>query len=900
MATAPIAWGKYDAATGRRLSLVAHSLDVAAVVEALLALPTWSRRFTTLAGCSLDPVTGERLTLLAFLHDVGKAGAGFYSKVLADEPRLRWKERTGAGPNQFGHTRVVAALCGLDARYAAHRDALGIEQVLSWGGEDIDAQEAVTELWLASVSHHGEPISADDMRKESSVPFPTWTAPVDGYVPLEGLRELGATARRLWPGALTGDPAPWKPAQALIHAYAGLVSLADWIASNVDFFPYDLGPQDATRWPHARRAAAATLRAMRLDVEAARASLRTRRPSFREVFGFDANRMQLETAAAPLRSPLVLEAETGGGKTEAALWRFKALFEAGEVDSLCFLLPTRVAATGIGERIDGFVRKLFPDPTERPNTVLAVPGYLRANGATGERLAPFDTQWPDDGRGKAIYWAAENSKRYFAAAAAAATIDQFLLSTMQTRHAHLRGSVLLRSFVVVDEVHASDPYMRTLLKAALQRHLAAGGHALLLSATLALDLRDEFLGIAAPRRSLGFGRGLTLEPEVGDSGPRDYPRLSAPAFARKLPPPERRKLVEHRVLPQMHDPQAVAGLAAEAALAGARVLVLRNTVRQAVATQLALETLLGPNHPALFRCRGIVALHHGRYALPDRQALDAAVGVAFGKGAAQAQAPVVLCATQTVEISVDCDADLLITDLAPMDVLLQRIGRLHRHAARDPFRPAGCRGPRCVVLAPPGLDMAALFDAKNRRGLGLGPRSAYPDLVCLQATLQALLDNTRFPALSIPEDNRELVERSVGRPTLRRLAETQGDPWLSHWRTLAGERSAMAADADYKTIDWLKPWREAVPGELSTEARTRLGLDGVDIELPADLISAFGHPVPQLTLPAWMLPALPEDTGIPQATQFVCSAQEFSFAIGPRHYRYDRYGLAQAGSHPDG
>jgi CRISPR-associated endonuclease/helicase Cas3 len=76
-------------------------------------------------------------------------------------------------------------------------------------------------------------------------------------------------------------------------------------------------------------------------------------------------------------------------------------------------------------------------------------------------------QWPDRDVGDPIFWAAENSKRYFAAAAAAATIDQFLLSTLQTKHAHLRTSVLLRSLVVVDEVHASDPNMRTLLAASV-------------------------------------------------------------------------------------------------------------------------------------------------------------------------------------------------------------------------------------------------------------------------------------------------------------------------------------------------------------------------------------------------------------------------------------------------
>lgn len=892
-------WGKLDAATGRRLSLIAHCLDVASVVEALLALPTWRRRFTTLAGHSLDALTVERMTLLAFLHDAGKAGAGFFSKALEGDARRRWKAQTQASEVQFGHVRAVAAFCGTDVQYKRHREALGIERILDWGGQDHAARDAVMELWLASVSHHGEPISAQAMAQQSSNPFPTWTMAIDGYDPLHGLQRLGEVVRTLWPGALTEKLPPWTPSQGLIHAFAGLVSLADWIASNVDFFAYDLGPQDHRRWTDSRRVAAHTLRAMRLDVERARTSLRTRRPHFKDVFGFDPNAMQLDTACAPLPSPLILEAETGGGKTEAALWRFKTLFEAGEVDSLCFLLPTRVAATGIGQRIERFFQSLFPDPADRPNTVLAVPGYLRANGETGIWLAPFETQWPDGGTGKAVYWAAENSKRYFAAAAAAATIDQFLLSTLQTRHAHLRGCVLLRSLVVVDEVHASDPYMRTLLKAALKRHLAAGGHALLLSATLALDLRDELLGAGARRTLAAFGgpRSSAAEPAAGDSHPLDYPRLSAPAFARRLPQPLRCKVVEHRVLPLLGDPVAVASIAADALRNGARVLVLRNTVRQAVATQRALESLLGPEHPALFRCRGVVALHHGRYALPDRQLLDAEVAAAFGKEAAHNRTPVVLCATQTVEISVDCDADLLITDLAPMDVLLQRMGRLHRHPDRDLFRPPTCRVPRCIVLAPTALDLAPLFDAKQRRGLGLGPYSAYPDLVCLQATLHTLLDGA-FPVLKIPQDNRELVERAVGRPALQRLAEQLGDPWLRHWSELTGKRSATTMEAHHRIIDWLKPWREAEPGELSTDARTRLGLDGIDIDLLTGLRSPFGAPLQQITLPAWMLPPAVQGNGVPLASDFWQDANGFSFSIAEQRYQYSRFGLAKATDAP--
>ena len=290
-------------------------------------------------------------------------------------------------------------------------------------------------------------------------------------------------------------------------------------------------------------------------------------------------------------------------------------------------------------------------------------GYLHANAADGKRLAPFSVLWPDE-QAKPLFWAAEHSKRYFAAAVAAATIDQFLLSTLQTRHAHLRGAVLLRSLVVVDEVHASDAYMRTLLTKALQRHQAAGGHALLLSATLTQDARDALLRTATapqPARKR-FGAPPAT---AATSARHEYPLISAPGHGQPCAPGPHHKHIHPQLQPWMREPAAVAQCAAQALAEGARVLVLRNTVKQAVATQRALEALLGEDHPALFRCQGVVSLHHGRYALPDRQALDAAVGAQFGKGAAKVREPLVLCATQTVEISVDCDADFMITDLAP-------------------------------------------------------------------------------------------------------------------------------------------------------------------------------------------------------------------------------------------
>ena len=254
--------------------------------------------------------------------------------------------------------------------------------------------------------------------------------------------------------------------------------------------------------------------------------------------------------------------------------------------------------------------------------------------------AAFEVLWPDvDDEPRPLYWAAENSKRYFAAASAAGTIDQFLLSTLQTKHSHVRGTALPRALVVVDEVHASDPYMRVLPAMALQRHQAAGGHGMLLSALLTSDARAQLLATAPqPKPRLRGQRAAWAEEraaaDASPAAPAPYPLLSAPQWQQAFEQPPWQKQISLQTLPLMRDAEAVAALAVQAVHAGARVLVLRNTVRQAVATQRALEQLLGTAHPALFRCQQVGTLHHGCFAFVDRQALDEAMTSQFGTAAA--------------------------------------------------------------------------------------------------------------------------------------------------------------------------------------------------------------------------------------------------------------------------
>jgi CRISPR-associated endonuclease/helicase Cas3 len=463
-------------------------------------------------------------------------------------------------------------------------------------------------------------------------------------------------------------------------------------------------------------------------------------------------------------------------------------------------------------------------------------------------------------------WAAEHPKRYLSASLAVGTVDQCLLSALMTDHAHLRATTLLRSLLVVDEVHASDAYMTTLLREVLRFHRASGGHALLMSATLGSTARDLFL------------RGTPCTPYAVARG-EAYPRITydAPHAAhtpRRLDA-GRSKTVHVETHDALDEPVRVARLAADAAAQGARVLVLRNTVSACVETLLALEAIADP--AVLFRVRGYSVPHHARYARADREALDLALSAQLGKNSPGGPRAVV--ATQTVQQSLDLDADLLLTDLCPMDVLLQRIGRLHRH---ERARPRGFETARCVVLRPP----QALRDllgrdgkARGRHGFGM----VYEDLRVLVATLGMI---TARPTWRLPEHNRELVEAATHPEALRTAVPDDDALWHLHARSVLAGVLVERQLARSNVVDREVRFGEQVFGEL--QARTRLGAYDRIAELPEPCQTPLGSRVSRLNVPAWMARGVDEETTVDELTR---APEGFAFRFGERRYCYDRLGL---------
>ena len=877
-------WGKSDRQDHQRIHLLEHHLaDVAACFEALLKQPTIRKRLARAGGLSdLDETTAARLCVLVALHDIGKVNIGFQTQIWRTEDLPPNRRR----PPRIGHVSdLVPILEEKDTETADwFFDALGVPEIMGWDNDD---GVTASGLLFAALSHHGSPLNRSDKREANPV---AWR-PFGGLNPRQCVKRIVRLVREWFPAAYAPAGAPLPSAPAFQHMFLGLCTLADWLGSDERFFEFC----DRSRDDYivlARERARRAVSAIGLDLEAQRRAL-PKLPAFAVLFDIDGlpNTMQQAVADLPLDEPLVvIESETGSGKTEAALWRFALMYEAGLVDGLYFALPTRSAATQIHGRVTRCIDAMFPDGYT-PEPVLAVPGYLRAGGATGKRLPHYEVWWDDQHNAADPLirrrWAAESAKRYLAAQVAVGTIDQAMMAALMVRHAHMRAACLARNLLVIDEVHASDPYMRVILERLLDAHIGAGGYACLMSATLGSVVRQR---LSSPNR---FAAGDNIS--LNDAMTAHYPAITTRGAKREkvvaVGESGRSKTLKVGTLALMEEFAAVANRAMQAARAGAKVLIIRNTVAYAVQTQQALEERAAPaEQRLLFAVDGVLTLHHGRFAPADRRRLDAAVEEQIGKE--RGLGGRIIVGTQTLEQSLDIDADLLITDLCPMDVLLQRIGRLHRHQRAD--RPEHYRSPTCLVLTPADADLSPWLSRRQDTN-GLGPQGfVYEDLRILEATnrLIAQYAANHTPWI-IPRMNRELVERSTHPQALKTITEEMGEAWRQHSIEIEGALIADNLTARQVIIrrdsSFYVDNRDVIFPDVETRIRTRLGNEGVEISLEPEAPSPFAADcaISRIVIPGHMARGLTGEEPVP----WTGGDGAFEFSLGDRHFRYDRLGL---------
>ena len=379
---------------------------------------------------------------------------------------------------------------------------------------------------------------------------------------------------------------------------------------------------------------------------------------------------------------LIVEAPMGEGKTEAALLAVEALAARSGADGCFVALPTRATTDAMFGRVLGWMRAI-PD-LAAGSSVLLAHGTASLNDeyrGLMRRGRVSDVGECGDEVGIAHHWL-RGRKKGPLAQFVIGTVDQVLVAGLKSRHLMLRHLALAGKVVVIDEVHAYDVYMSRYLDRVLHWLGAYGTPVVLLSATLPARRRAELL------RAYESGRSEPQAP-VGETDA--YPVVSATGLAPRAVaasgsprPVVLEQLTED---PDLDDLDALVAALRAGLAGGGCAVVIRNTVRRVQSTADRLVAEFGDEH---------VTVTHSRFLACDRARLDSDLLRRFGPPGHGTRRPElhIVVASQVVEQSLDVDFDLMITDLAPVDLVLQRMGRLHRHTRP---RPPGLERPRCVL-----------------------------------------------------------------------------------------------------------------------------------------------------------------------------------------------------------
>jgi CRISPR-associated endonuclease/helicase Cas3 len=757
------------------ISVRDHCLNVGCVAEVLRnALPT-----------SLQNMLRPGAATLAALHDAGKITVGFQAKcdrwlivqALSDRSmKENWKQTS-----ESNHGKVSAWVLRtwLKGR---------------WPKADLD------KLVHVIGAHHGALFGA----KLFSKPLNEKGTDITDNVRQALCEELEALLDPL--------PAELKPlSDPELFLLAGLVSVADWIGSWIgsDEWLFPPAPLPLDFPPR-------SLEAARLDAGKAIKELGWRLPTlrpnlgFKDLFGFDSP-SDLQQKAARLAAPpevVLVEAAMGAGKTEAALALAYGLIEKGEAGGIYFALPTQVTSNRIHLRVHDFLSRCLNEPAML--RLAHMNSWLREDSTVQVPPAGRDDATPDTAR----KWFA-SSKRALLAPFGVGTIDQALLGVVAAKHFFVRQFALAGKVVVLDEVHSYDLYTGTLVAQLVRTLRELGATVVILSATLTSQRKRELLGLPKDAPLADAYPLLTILPR--DGGPLQEQASSAGDSHE----------VQVRCV-QLTEADAAAECLRRAE-AGECVLWIRNTVAEAQAAMKRLRSDRCGETPEL-------ALLHSRFPLFRRERLERFWLNRLGKNPHRRPHGCVLVATQVVEQSVDIDADFLLTDLAPTDMLLQRIGRLWRHQGRPAMaarRPASAKHEVWVnhPALPGDTDAPALEAALGRSA------RVYAPYVLLRSLAEWQQVGKRG-SLTLPTAIRPLLEA-----TYDPGKEANDTPaWAELRRDLETQAAELRQKALSATRVWTLPdledeegvqtrWSKLKTASLLLVRKARLkGKDGLELE----------------------------------------------------------------------
>lgn len=725
--------GSYD----RTHPLICHLIDVG---QAALAL--WHHNFSkrlqrqiaNALGLGDDTAgAGRAVAFWASLHDLGKASPSFqrlYKPAVPILERAKFSFPPLIGKEDVWHATITTTTL-----------APWLEKVT---GLDRDHAQQIAQ---ALGGHHGNwPSSGDFERfcKPKMVGDDAWDTLRGALVTV--LHELFA------PPTIQRLGADQFEKNTFLTLFSAMTTVADWIGSMAEYFDYvDETPIDPSQY--SQEAAQKALKALNAlhwtDWQTPQTAA-----SFQELFpylrvnGPSAMQQQVIQLAQQLTEPalVIIEAPTGSGKTEAALYLADQWAYRCQQRGLYVAMPTMATSNQMFKRVCTFLEQRYPTLALTPLLIHSQARWMQEEPPpeieTAEETGDLESaQVPDtqdktsENEAKDMTWFLPR-KRSLLAPWGVGTVDQTLLGVLQTRHFFVRLLGLAHKTVIFDEVHAYDLYMSKLFQRLLSWLRAMNVSVVILSATLPAQKRRELLAAYA-------GKEATLPADV------EYPALTwaigSTCDGVSLPKPKDTQLALHWI---DRTPAAIVEELRRKLSGGGCAAVICNTVAR---TQEVYQAICEAN---LVPCDYLFQFH-ARTCFGWRQVTEKIILNTFGPGEDKTQRnpqrpdAAIVVATQVIEQSLDLDFDLMISDLAPIDLLIQRAGRLHRHPQNQARRPAALKEPQLfIAVSETGEDLPDMSDEQH---------IYEPELL-----IRTFLTLDKRAELQLPKETADLIERVYG------------------------------------------------------------------------------------------------------------------------------------------
>lgn len=618
--------------------------------------------------CGMDKDIFEKTALfIAYVHDIGKATVGFQYKISKSVPErvgelekfcikldsvsddtLRNTPHGLAGEiilRYFGCNENIAAVVGAHHGVPAERGVICSHELNQPRIRDIAGYQ----------NYFGGRNHSENREYLEKV----WKNIIDNAVGYAGFSSL--------------DEIPDISAKAQM-LLSGLVIVADWIASNTEFFPLISVDDTGNENLYPERAENAWDKLNFPDMWR-KYNQKYCDSEFNDIFGFYPNDIQKQVldTVENIGNPglIILEAPMGCGKTEAALAASEILAAKLKRNGLFFGLPTQATANGLFPRIQSWAEK---QSDEFYHSIQLKHG----NSALNKTFQKIQKNISDEESGSGLVahsWFSGN-KTACLADFVIATVDQMLMSALKRRHVMLIHLGLSEKVVVIDEVHAYDAYMNQYLETALRWLSEYHTPVILLSATLPAKRRASLLKAYLNTDD----NDKSIEENIS------YPLLTwtdgMDIKQKSLPYTEKHKSVAVKKISD----NDIISVVQQTVQSGGCIGIIMNTVERAQNTAEAVRQNVTDN----------VLLYHAQYIMPDRNIKEEKLLKHTGKKSTdELRKGFVAVGTQVLEQSLDIDFDLLITDICPADLLLQRMGRLHRHSHS---RPEKLKEPVCFVV----------------------------------------------------------------------------------------------------------------------------------------------------------------------------------------------------------